>query len=89
MSNFNAADSKHSEKKVWRYTQVAPDPHTPNRFYAVQELLGAWLVDDEGAPFFEDADLPRSTRVTYMEMDQKGFAWNVYSDGYSSRKDRA
>lgn len=82
MSNTSYNDPS-SEKKVWRYIQVAPCPHEAGRFYAVQELVGAWVWDDEEqGSVFEDAELPRSTRVTYMEMDKNGRAWNVHSEAY-------
>lgn len=87
MSNYDNSNTTISEKKVWRYTQVAPCPHVQGRFYALQELLGAWVwSDSEQKSVFEDADLPAATRVTYMEMNEKGFARNVNSGPYDGDK---
>lgn len=87
MSNYNNTSDTPSEKKVWRYTQVAPCPHNMHHFFAVQELLGAWVwSEEENDTVFEDADLPRATRVTYMKMDSRGFARNVHSSAYNGDK---
>lgn len=85
ISNYDS----NSEKKVWRFTQVSPDPHEKGQFYAVQELVGAWLWDEEEKEsYFEPAETPRSTRVTLMKMDDSGRAWNVHSEAYNNRDRR-
>lgn len=88
MSNYNTHNTvTTSEKKVWQYIQIAPCPHEQARFFALQELLGAWVWNDEKQKaVFEKAKLPAATRVVYMEMDEKGFASNVNSEAYNGDK---